>query len=576
MKRVISLTVLYLCIIVGSFNTAVFAQESNRVIHWSEEKDSVYSPLLSFTLPWYDEVLKHGGFDIETESIVTAKDKADFVLNAYSDIGARRIATSDTFGKPLDKKSIIFPTDGLGYPLTSMKIAEGNTYLIEASDGKFVQIRINRISLPTKVEFSYVIEEDVPKEDMSEFTPRDPKYISDDQKVWTLQFNQMMDASTINNHTIYIKDSKGYLLKTTITLGPDKKRIYIYPEERYERDEEYNIYITKDVRSLEGKSMGTGIVMPFELDLNSSYPDMTEPKQIIGLNLINSQGKVKLSWYSSSANDLAGYLVYYRVKGDMKFTKLLKNNGDELYYTREIELTGIEDFKGKTVEFYVTAVDKSGNESIPSELMSTTFGSGGSGGNNTNLAAPTGLTAKALNGRIELDWYDQYELELLGYYLYISDNPTSNFEKVTFDSGDSVILESDIEVEGLENGTTYYFYLTAVDKNGNESVPSIAVSATPTVSFVQTWSGKWNSNYGVIQFTQSGPTVEGTFSYGISSGVISGTVEGNTLSGKYYENEWSYGDFIFTMSNDGKSFEGKYKLDGGINWARWNGTRLPN
>lgn len=578
MKRIFGIMVICLGVMIGCFNNGVFAQDSLKVVHWSEVKNAVYSPLLSYTLPWYDDVLKHGGYDIDENSIVTSSDEADFVMNIHSDIGARRIANNKTFGEPLDRSSITFPTDGLGYPLTSMKMTEGSTYLIEASDGKLVQIRINRISLPTKIEFSYVVEEDVPQEDLSEFTSYEPKYISDDEKVWTLQFSQIMDASTINNHTIYIKDSKGYLLETTIILGYDKKQIYIYPEERYSANEEYTIFITKEVRSLSGKSLGTGIMMPFEIDRSGKYPDMTEPKQVFGVGFIQTQSSVRLTWYSSSANDLAGYRVYYRDKGKTKFSKLLKNNGDDLYYTTEIELTGIENFSGKTVEFYVTAVDKSGNESIPSELVNTTFNhSGGNGGGNTSpIAAPTGLTTKALNGKIQLDWYDQYELDLLGYYLYISEGSTNNFERIAFDDGQEIILDSWIEISGLENGTPYYFYLTAVDKKGNESARSQIVSATPTASYNQNWSGKWNTNYGVITFTQSGANVTGTYSYGIISGVISGQVEGNTLIGTYYENEMSYGDVVFTMADDGKSFKGESKIANGINWSRWDGTRLPN
>ncbi|MBU8881132.1 Ig-like domain-containing protein [Bacillus sp. FJAT-29790] len=581
MKRIISFTALCLGIIIGSLGSTVSAQESKQLIYWSEAIKATYSPLLSYTLPWYDEVMKHGGFDFDTESVVTDKDEADFVLNTYSDIGARRIAKIQSFGQPLEKKSITFPTDGLGYPLTSMKIAEGNIFLIEDSDGMFAQVRIDRIS-SAKVDFSYVIEQEAPKEDISDFAPLDAKYISNDQKVWTLEFNQMMDASTINSDTIYIKDSKGYLLETTITLGYDKRKIYIYPESRYEKGEEYTIFITDAVKSHLGKSVGN-VMMPFELDLDGYYPDATEPNQIYGLFFYNSQGTARLSWYSSTANDLAGYRVYYRLKGNTKFLPLLKESGEDLYYKTEIELTGFEYYSGKVIEFYVTAVDRNGNESIPSELASTTIQSGGNGGtggngdqgNKAKLAAPSGITMKALNGKVEIDWYDQYELDLLGYYLYISEGSSDNFVRVSSDNGQSVILESFAEVSGLENGTTYYFYLTAVDKNGNESARSETVSVTPTGSYNSTWGGAWSSNYGVINFTQSGSKVTGTYSYGIISGSISGTVEGNTLTGTYYENSDSYGEIVFTMSDNGNSFNGKYKLSNGINWGSWNGTRLP-
>ena len=373
MKKVFSLIALLLVIVAGSLGNTVSAQQLSTEVHWSQEKEAIYDPLLNQTLLWYDDIMKLGGFDFETETIVKDAAKADVVMNSYTDIGARKIVKIATFAKPISKNSIVFPTDGLGYTLTSMEMKEGEIFLIQGSDGKFIQIRIDRIE-SSKVYFTYAVEADVPvMEDVTNYDSMGQKYTRDTMKVWTISFSQPVDGKTVNNSTIYVKDSKGYLVETNVTMSFDDKKVYVAPVKPYKSDEKYTIYITKEIKNKSGKYIKKGAFMSWLLDSKGTYPDKTEPQQLFGLNTFNVSGKVRLSWYASSANDLAGYRIYYRIKGEKSFQQLLKDNRDGLYYSPEAELTGIQNVQGKTVEFYVTAVDKSGNESIPSALATFTF-----------------------------------------------------------------------------------------------------------------------------------------------------------------------------------------------------------
>ncbi len=71
------------------------------------------------------------------------------------------------------------------------------------------------------------------------------------------------------------------------------------------------------------------------------------------------------------------------------------------------------------------------------------------------------------------------------------------------------------------------------------------------------WTGAWSTNQGNIVFVQSGTKVETAFD-SLSLGKITGTVSGNTFTGKYYIDPVDNGSITLTMSADGKSFKGSF------------------
>ena len=87
----------------------------------------------------------------------------------------------------------------------------------------------------------------------------------------------------------------------------------------------------------------------------------------------------------------------------------------------------------------------------------------------TPPATPTGLTATAGDGRVDLDWADSSETDLAGYLV----------ERTT----DGKAWETSVSAHpdtGLTNGTTYRYRVSARDRSGNTSAPTAEVSATPT------------------------------------------------------------------------------------------------
>jgi len=99
----------------------------------------------------------------------------------------------------------------------------------------------------------------------------------------------------------------------------------------------------------------------------------------------------------------------------------------------------------------------------------------GSGGDITPPAAPTGLVALTGDGRIDLDWNDSAEGDLGGYTVY---RATVFGGPYSIASG-GLVGPSQFTDDGLTNGTTYYYVVTASDLTGNESMNSAEASATP-------------------------------------------------------------------------------------------------
>lgn len=99
----------------------------------------------------------------------------------------------------------------------------------------------------------------------------------------------------------------------------------------------------------------------------------------------------------------------------------------------------------------------------------------GGGDDVTAPAAPTGLAAAAAGQSIVLDWEDNSEEDLFGYYVYRSATSGSGYEKInTWPLTDSEYTDSDVI-----GGNTYYYVVTAVDDSSNESDASNEAWAMP-------------------------------------------------------------------------------------------------
>ena len=120
-------------------------------------------------------------------------------------------------------------------------------------------------------------------------------------------------------------------------------------------------------------------------------------------------------------------------------------------------------------------------------------------------ASPYGLEASAGDASVTLTWSNistasSYKI----YYSETSGAGTSADNNVSFtadmdeDSSDST---STYTIAGLSNGTTYYFVVTAIDGEGDESSASAQVSATPALPFPDDFSATGGNTQVTLDWT---------------------------------------------------------------------------
>ncbi len=97
----------------------------------------------------------------------------------------------------------------------------------------------------------------------------------------------------------------------------------------------------------------------------------------------------------------------------------------------------------------------------------------------TAPASPSGVEGDSGDQKVELSWDANNESDLDGYNLYRSESSFSDVSNMNPVNGSTLISDLGYTDTGLENGTTYYYRLTAVDENDNESGTSPELEITP-------------------------------------------------------------------------------------------------
>jgi RHS repeat-associated protein len=197
-----------------------------------------------------------------------------------------------------------------------------------------------------------------------------------------------------------------------------------------------------------------------------TQPDTTAPSAPTGLSGMAGDSVVSLGWTANSESDLAGYKVYVSTDNGATWSTGTNVAGSSLTSHTVSGLTN-----GVSYRFAVTAVDASGNESAKSNGVSATPQAPRAG---TPPAAPSGLTGKAGNTLVTLNWLANSEVDIAGYEIYYSaDNGT------TWINGPKLGTVTEAAITGLSNGTAYSFTMTAFNKVGESSVRSVLITITP-------------------------------------------------------------------------------------------------
>jgi Concanavalin A-like lectin/glucanases superfamily len=112
---------------------------------------------------------------------------------------------------------------------------------------------------------------------------------------------------------------------------------------------------------------------------------------------------------------------------------------------------------------------------LPAATIRTHFEAGRDIADSTPPAVPTGLTATARLGRVELDWSDVIDSDLDGYDVYRATDAGGPFSRIDA----SRLTASAFTDTTVAGGTTYFYAVTASDDANNRSPLSAPAAATP-------------------------------------------------------------------------------------------------
>jgi len=82
---------------------------------------------------------------------------------------------------------------------------------------------------------------------------------------WYIRFNIPLDDSTVNDQTMQVTDTDGYIMRTDISYQANQNRICISPLDTYEENRYYLLNISKKVCSARGQPLKTVIHILFKL-----------------------------------------------------------------------------------------------------------------------------------------------------------------------------------------------------------------------------------------------------------------------------------------------------------------------
>ncbi|MCL1882768.1 MAG: tetratricopeptide repeat protein [Defluviitaleaceae bacterium] len=109
-----------------------------------------------------------------------------------------------------------------------------------------------------RVAFSDPALKDKLKIELSNLGPMDTVY-------WFIRFNIPLDENSVNEKSMEVTDTDGYVMRTDISYQANANRIVISPLDSYEEQRYYLLKVSKKVRSAKGQNLKTIISILFKL-----------------------------------------------------------------------------------------------------------------------------------------------------------------------------------------------------------------------------------------------------------------------------------------------------------------------
>ena len=196
-------------------------------------------------------------------------------------------------------------------------------------------------------------------------------------------------------------------------------------------------------------------------------PDVTAPAVVSGPEVVYvSENSAKIRW---ETDELSSSFVEYGLSEE--YTELEGNpDNDSLH---EVTLANLS--SSTTYHFRIKSADVFANTYLGSDSTFATEASG----DMTPPATPTGFSASYGNGWIKLSWDENPEADLSGYSLHRG----TALAKTGLAVIASNLPNRSYNDQGLVNGVTYYYQISAVDQNSNES-PASEVICSKALSYI--------------------------------------------------------------------------------------------
>ncbi|MEW6555835.1 MAG: alpha-amylase family glycosyl hydrolase [Elusimicrobiota bacterium] len=190
---------------------------------------------------------------------------------------------------------------------------------------------------------------------------------------------------------------------------------------------------------------------------------------------------------------------------------------------------------------------------------------------NTPPSAPSTLAAQPRSEAVMLSWQPNTESDFQSYLIYRSSTepiPDGSFPEPVFEvfktfyydnNLDGQLDSNDNVYDRIQNGTTYYYRIRAVDRNGNKSALSNQITVIPRAVKVKFWLDARDSGLTITSATVTGGALAfGNATYGSWP---NGLAMDEVVDG-VFQKEVEFDDTIF--------LEYKYKLHNGNNV--WEGS----
>ncbi|HMA61116.1 MAG TPA: Ig-like domain-containing protein, partial [bacterium] len=507
--------------------------------------------------------------EIKAVRITLALQDMDFEEASLKINGTEACYIPHTTGNGVELIEFSIPSEYLGEIATN----SSNNLKIESPDGSSTDFKIHQFGMT----FDYTINTGSPPSTTGEIMPEVGASNVPLNTNIVFGFNKPMDPSTINNNTIIVYDqSNNTYPSSNISYNPETYQVIYDPDDDFPGLETIQINVKTGIKDTWGNSLSSEEHWGFT---TREAPDETPP-ELISHNPVD--GATDVSHYttiemtfSEPLNEAQIDESTVEVTGDQSTGDYnVKRSWDKTTNTLTLmPFSYYESYENVTVSIFEGIEDLAGNDLSPTSFSFQI----------EDLSAPDipeGLTASPSDRSVALSWVANDESDIEGYNVYRR-STGEDYYKVN----SSPIISINYTVSGLDNFKDYYFKVSAVDNNSNESRLSNSIKAVPYKYGPNYISGTWTTNHtlkseGGVYVVDGGLTIDPNAKLDIEEGVVIKFKSGDNLEINGEMNTYGTTDnkIVFTSFKDDE-YGGDTNNDGQLSTPSrgdWDQIRIEN